>query len=217
MTRLCIICEGETERDFVKKLLVPHLQEFCIAAYPSLLKTRSGKQGGGNVSITRLGIHIRNEYPNVDFLTTLVDYYGFKNANNRTKTELEQAILAEAQTRIRQRFDAHYVRPYVQMYEFEGLLFSDISKFALLHEAWNKQSKRKLQRIYDAFETPEDINDGVQTAPSKRLDDIFPGYDNSKILYGPLIAEDIGLDKIRAECPLFNQWIGDLEKLKKRT
>ena len=214
MTRLCIICEGKTEGDFVKKLLVPHLKKFYIDAYPSLLKTRPGKQGGGNVSIARLGLHIRNEYRNVDFLTTLVDYYGFKDANNRTKAELEQAILAEAQTHIRYGFDAHYVRPYVQMYEFEALLFSDISKFKL-HEDWNKQSERKLQRVYDDFETPEDINDGVQTAPSKRLDKILPGY--SKILKGPLIAENIGLDKIREECPLFNEWIGELEELGKRT
>ena len=122
--------------------------------------------------------------------------------------------MAEAQTHIRYGFDAHYVRPYVQMYEFEALLFSDISKFKL-HEDWNKQSERKLQRVYDDFETPEDINDGVQTAPSKRLDKILPGY--SKILKGPLIAENIGLDKIREECPLFNEWIGELEELGKRT
>ena len=30
MTRLCIICEGQTELGFVKELLVPHLQTFGI-------------------------------------------------------------------------------------------------------------------------------------------------------------------------------------------
>ena len=104
------------------------------------------------------------------------------------------------------------MRPYVQMHEFEALLFSDISKFQL-HDDWNNKSKTKLQRVCNRFATPEDINNGIQTAPSKRLDDIFPGYGKNKTLYGPLIAEDIGLAKIRQECPRFNNWIGQLEKL----
>ena len=75
MKRLCIICEGQTEREFVRKLLVPHLRTFRIDAYPSLLKAGQKQQRGGNVSVPRLGRHIRNEYHNVDFTTTLVDYY----------------------------------------------------------------------------------------------------------------------------------------------
>ena len=215
MTRLLIICEGKTEDEFVEKLLAPHLLTFGINTYTSLLKTRPGKQGGGNVSVRRLGEHIRNEYRNVNFLTTLVDYYGFEDIQGRTKAQLEQDTLNEAQTLIGQRFEARYVRPYVQMHEFEGLLFSDISKFELLSDNWNNESQTRLQRICDAFETPEDINNSPQTAPSKRLDGIFPGYGSNKNLYGPLIAEDIGLDTIRKKCPLFNQWICELEKLNK--
>ena len=214
MTRLCIICEGQTELGFVEKLLVPHLRTFGIYTYPSLLKTRSGKQGGGSVSVRRLGEHIRNEYRNVNFLTTLVDYYGFKDIKGRTKAKLEQDIRNEAEALIGQRFEAHYVRPYVQMHEFEALLFSDISKFEL-HDHWDNEAEKRLQRICDAFETPEDINNSPRTAPSKRLNDIFSGYGNNKTLYGPLIAEDIGLDKIREKCPLFDQWVGELEQLNK--
>ena len=212
MTRLCIICEGQTEREFVRKLLVPHLQTFGIDAYATPLTAGPKQQRGGNVSIPRLAKHIRNEYHNSDFITTLVDYYGFKNANGRPKAQLEQDILNEAQSLIKQGFKAYRVCPYIQMHEFEALLFSDISRFQL-HDDWNNESETKLQRVCNRFETPEDINNGIQTAPSKRLDDIFPGYGKNKTLYGPLIAEDIGLAKIRQECPLFNNWIGQLEKL----
>ena len=103
------------------------------------------------------------------------------------------------------------------MHEFEALLFSDISKFKLLGDSWNNESQTRLQQICNAFKTPktpEDINDSAQTAPLKRLDAISPGYsNNSKISAGPLIAEDIGLEKIRQECPLFNRWVDQLEKL----
>ena len=213
MKRLCIICEGQTELYFVKELLVPHLQAFGIDAYATPLTAGQKQQRGGNVSVPRLAKHIRNEYHNVRFITTLVDYYGFKDVNGRPKAQLEQTILNEAQTLITRNFETYRVRPYVQMHEFEALLFSDISRFELLGDSWNNESQTRLQRICDAFETPEDINNSPQTAPSKRLDGIFPGYGSNKTLYGPLIAEDIGLGKIRQECPLFNQWIGELEKL----
>ena len=217
MKCLCIICEGRTEGEFVKRLLAPHLSTFGICAYPSLLHSGPKQQRGGNVSVPRLAKHIRNEYHNVRFITTLVDYYGFKNINGRTKKQLEQAILDEAQKLTTQNLEAYRVRPYVQMHEFEALLFSDISRFELLGDSWNNESQKRLQRICDDFKskTPEDINNSAQTAPSKRLDAIFPGYiNNSKISLGPLIAKDIGLDTIRSKCPLFDQWIGELEKLK---
>ena len=210
MTRLLIICEGKTEHDFVKELLVPHLHTFGIDAHPSLLKARPGQRGGGSVSIRRLGKHIRNEYHNVHFITTLVDYYGFRNVNGRSKVQLEQAILNEAKHLSTRNLEDDRVIPYVQMHEFEALLFSDISKFEL-HKNWNNKAEKQLQRICDAFKTPEDINDSAQTAPSKRLDDIFPGY--SKISDGLLIAKDIGLAKIRQKCRLFDEWIDQLEKL----
>lgn len=213
MTRLLIICEGQTEREFVTNLLVPHLQAFGIYADATLLTAGPKQQRGGNVSVRQLGQHISFVYHNVDFITTLVDYYGFKNIKRRSKAQLQQAILNQAQTHIGQRFQAYRVRPYVQMHEFEALLFSDISKFQLLHDDWNNKSQTKLQRVCNRFATPEDINNSPQTAPSKRLDGIFPGYGNNKTLYGPLIAEDIGLGKIRQKCSRFNNWIGQLEKL----
>ena len=147
MKRLCIICEGQTEGEFVRKLLVPHLQAFGIDAYATPLTAGPKQQKGGNVSVPRLAKHIRNEYHNVRFITTLVDYYGFKNIKGRSKKQLEQDILNQAQSLIGQRFNAHYVVPYVQMHEFEALLFSDISKFELLSDNWNNESQTRLQQI----------------------------------------------------------------------
>jgi len=68
-----------------------------------------------------------------------------------------------------------------------------------------------LQRIRDGFATPEDINDDQRTAPSKRITAVFPAY--SKVLFGALIAERIGLQTIRRECPHFSNWLARLEQL----
>jgi hypothetical protein len=65
--------------------------------------------------------------------------------------------------------------------------------------------------IRNSFETPEHIDDGRDTAPSKRILAVCDEYD--KIAHGSLIAMDIGLDTIRHECPLFDAWVKRLEAL----
>ena len=99
------------------------------------------------------------------------------------------------------------------MYEFEGLLFSDISKFAwVMLDDWNADYAAQLQAIRAAVDNPECINNSPSTAPSKRLQRIF-GKSYDKVEHGALIAEDIGLTTLRAQCPNFNQWITWLESL----
>ena len=79
-------------------------------------------------------------------------------------------------------------------------------------EGWSDEAKRQLQSIVDAFPEPEQINDGPTTAPSRRLEAVFGGT-YRKTEHGPLIAEDIGLDVIRAKCRGFNEWVSRLEGL----
>lgn len=128
MTRLCVVCEGQTESEFVNSCLWPYLSRQGIEVYPSTLKTRPGRQGGGNVTIQRLARHIRNEYPNTDYITTLVDYYGFKQRGNRTIEELELAILDVA-LKEKPSAEVRRILPYVQRHEFEALPFADITEF----------------------------------------------------------------------------------------
>jgi len=61
------------------------------------------------------------------------------------------------------------------------------------------------------FTTPEDINDGPMTAPSKRILRICPSY--QKIAEGTLVAAGLKVGAIRAECPLFDAWVRRLEAL----
>jgi hypothetical protein len=97
--------------------------------------------------------------------------------------------------------------PFIQMYEFEALLFSDTKAFA--EGIDNPELESALQQIADAFDTPEHINDSPQTAPSKRIVKLM--YDYEKPLMGGLAALEIGLDTIRRECRLFDDWLLRLE------
>lgn len=142
----------------------------------------------------------------------MVDFYGFQDANGRSRQELEQAILAATGNLIN-NFDPRFVRPYVQMHEFEGLLFSAVEHFACVLDGWNDQVHKKLTGIRAQFGSPEDINNDRETAPSKRILAAFAPGTYSKTEHGPLIAEAIGLDEIRNQCPQFDEWMCWLEGL----
>lgn len=122
--RICVVCEGSTEVNFVNSCLAPHLLEHGICAYPTPLRAPSGNHRGGRVTVERLGRFISHELHAADRITTLVDYYGFSDAKARSCVQLEQDI-AEEVVRRAPSADPRFVRPYIQMYEFEGLLFSD--------------------------------------------------------------------------------------------
>jgi len=69
----------------------------------------------------------------------------------------------------------------------------------------NRSQLDKLRDIRSQFATPEDINDGVETAPSKRLLNLYNFY--NKDVFGSRIAKRIGIDNIRNECKHFNEWL----------
>jgi len=210
--RLCVICEGPTEAEFVKNCLEPHLRRYGIYTYPSLLKTRPGRSGGGDVNVTRIIRHLYHEYPNTDAITTLVDYYGFRNRGGMSAEELEAQILEKSLERFPNTNQKRIV-PYVQMYEFEALLFADVRKFEWVLDGWNSATEKALREINNRFPDPESINDNPKTAPSKRLESIFGGF-YSKTEHGPIIAEEIGLPAIRQACSRFHQWLTKLEAIR---
>ena len=89
------------------------------------------------------------------------------------------------------------------VHEFEELLFSDVPAF---NEVINdEQVILKLSEIRGAFKNPEYIDDGIETAPSKRIRLFVNGY--NKVVDRSLVSERIGIDKMIAECPHFAAWI----------
>lgn len=210
MIRVCIVCEGPTEVEFVKSCLTQHLLNHGVNAYPTILQAPSGRHRGGRVTVERLARFISHEYHAADRLTTLVDFYGFRDADGRTRKELEQAILDDVALSTT-GFDPRFVRPYVQMHEFEGLLFSDVEQFQYVLDGWDDGVRQTLTTVRAQFQTPEDINNNRQTAPSKRIIAAFSGSGYSKTEHGPVIAEAIGLNVIRQQCPQFDSWMRMLE------
>ncbi len=122
---------------------------------------------------------------------------------------IEQAIKADVVAQIPQyRPDVRFI-PYLQLHEYEGLLFSDPVAFAAGIQ--QPHLSRQFEQIRRDFPTPEDINDDPNTAPSKRVIAAYPAY--GKVIDGTLAAQSVGIARMRQECPHFRAWIESLEAL----
>jgi hypothetical protein len=219
MIRVHILVEGQTEETFVKSVLQPHFNQHEAYLLPRLLGKPGHKGGVGEYARARQDILITLKQDVGVFCTTMFDYYGMPNswpnrevARQKPLAEkpgtIEQAILADMSAELGGSFNCARLIPYVQMHEFEALLFSDPRSLA---DGLALADDAAIQAIRDRFDSPEEINDSCQTAPSKRILGLKPGY--AKVLDGVRISQKIGLEVMRAQCPHFNEWIGRLEAL----
>ena len=218
--RVHVICEGQTEELFVNLILQPHFDTHGIEIHPKLLGT-AGHQGG-NVGYQRVMNDVRHLLANDPdaWVTTFIDFYGIhadfpgvaEAKKRRTARERHDEVVGSLYAQLAGDLGedrALRVVPYVQMHEFEGLLFSspqDMAAGILQPHQW-----KKFDKILFEFDTPEDINNSMETAPSKRIQHVFRGY--QKVLHGSIIARRIGLERIRETCPLFDEWLYQLEQL----
>jgi hypothetical protein len=127
----------------------------------------------------------------------------------RKAKTVEDALLKDVSSVMGGGFYPNRFLPFVLMHEFEGLLFSDCAAFC--QGIGRPDLEPHFSQIRNEFETPEDINDSPVTAPSKRVEELVPGYE--KPLFGTLAVLEIGLDRIREQCPHFNDWLSNLESL----
>tara|TARA_B110001454_G_C12701658_1_gene426810 strand:+ start:1346 stop:1939 length:594 start_codon:yes stop_codon:yes gene_type:complete len=196
MLRIGVSVEGATEREFVSLVLVPYFLNKNKFLQPVDMR--------GNVSLDKIRAELKPMLNSFDYTTTLYDFYGFKNRSGRNISELEEAMLELVPSNKKSCFI-----PYVQLHEFEALLFSTADA---MPEYFSEPGKTESVRsILSACGNPEAINDGYETCPSRRVSGLFPEFD--KKLDGPMICGEIGLDKIREACPRFDSWLTKLEEI----
>ena len=217
MKHLIIICEGETERDFCKEVLYPHFFSLGILVFPPLIR----KSGGGIVAWASLKKQIENHLftePNA-VVTTLIDFYGLEQKRDfpglvasKLKSEKNECVqlLEEAMVQDVPKGFNRFI-PYIQLHDFEGLLFNEITVFTQQIPSTEILNLQELTYIIDQYPNPELINDKKETTPSRRLQNLIAGY--KKTVHGPILAEAIGIKRIRAKCPRFNNWITKLEQI----
>lgn len=214
MINLYVYCEGQTEESFVKNSLIPHFIQKSIILCPIICRTKEGPNGifrGGLTDYNKAVKEIKrlcNQHPN-EKVTSFIDYYGLHNIPQieYNGTDKYQLILS-----IEQKFyedvDCRNFIPYISLHEFESLLFSRPEEFTYLKPTAVSKFKTILSEFND---NPELINNGRETAPSKRILKEIDNY--SKVLDGNTIAKRVTLSEIRKKCQHFNSWITNLESV----
>jgi hypothetical protein len=222
MRRLNILAEGQTEEGFVNDVLRHHLAAHGIAAYVRCVTTHRDRRRPDRVHRGGLPDYDKARRDLLRWMaedgtaafTTMFDLYalpedfpGFEAAGQ----------LADPYARVRALESAMYedlgewrLVPYIQLHEFEALLFAAPEKMDWEYLEHQGPIER-LVEIASRYENPELINDGPHTAPSKRIIAEIPEYAFQKASVGPQIARQIGIEHMRGRCPHFSEWLARLE------
>lgn len=219
--RLHAVVEGQTEETFVNQVLAPELaarQIFvdarCVTTgRRGLSPARGGIQRYAQIK-NDLGLWMKQEKGRDVRFTTMVDLYrlptdfpGYDDCKRKPDPHLRAECMED---RLQADIQDDRLIPYIQLHEFEALLFSDVQK---LEAAFPDRAAaiEKLKSIRDGFPSPEHIDDRPDQSPSKRILKAIPEYE--KIVFGISIVQHIGLPVLRKECVHFGRWLDRLEQL----
>jgi hypothetical protein len=222
MKRLIIVVEGDTEKEFIDKVLSPYLYTKGLQS-ANCFKIKHTK--GGLTKYQHLKTDLINcVYESKVLVSTLFDFYALpkdfpKYEDAKTIVNkadrlafLEKSIVEDLEKEKGKSFPN--LLPYIQLHEFEALVFSSIDAIKSLYS--NEDAKfNELEKIMESHPNPEDINDKPETAPSKRLknNQLIRGY--NKVNDGIMIIEEAGIDTVLRKCARFNNWVETLiEKVK---
>jgi hypothetical protein len=206
MIRLHFLVEGPSEQRFVDQLIAAHLEPFEVFSTTSRLD--------GVTTFEKLSRELRRFFLDRSSsarFTTMFDYYKLPrhfpgDSDDLPRDPVERVAALEMS--FAASMDEWRLVPYIQVHEFEALLFTDISSLSSYHSE-HRTAIRELELVRPRFPTPEHIDQ--KQPPSKRILEKVPGYD--KPTAGAGTAIEIGLAKLRSECLHFNDWIGRLEVL----
>jgi hypothetical protein len=212
MARLYLFAEGRTEQTFADNVLKPHLAQYEVFMHNPMLIAHAKKKGrvhrGGVAKYKPMKNDILRflaQEKDADvFFTTMIDLYGihpdFPGLDEAEKLRHmpQQRVELLEQHFARDIGDQRFI-PYIQLHEF-----------VYDHHA---NEIAALKAIADGYDTPELIDDGQHSAPSKRVITQLPDYEDAKSAVGPQVAELIGLNVIRGKCPHFSAWLSRLEQL----
>lgn len=208
MIELTILCEGPSEAEFVSQVLKPHFEgrawckpvplnkrNFGVVHWPNLYRAIKGSIGNSRAH---------------QFTTCMIDLYAlpdYPGQNEHAGSQIEKVCNIEKA--LREKIDNPRWIPYIQLHEFEALLFVDLSQIDAVMSNYNVCTGAKALQAEVAHQAPEEIDEGKDSAPSKRILRHIPEYAKAQV--GPTAAARIGLAKLRESCPHFDEWIKAIE------
>lgn len=225
--RLNVTAEGQTEERFVKRAITPHLGAYNISTSVRRVLTSKDKKlckehRGGFIgcqpySTAKKDIEawLKEDNNSDSRFTTMFDLYalpkGFPGYDDalRKIDKYERVKLLEKT--LAEDIDDHRFLPYIQLHEFEALILADPQKLEWEYLEHKVAIDALISIVSREGGNPELINDRQDTCPSRRIIAEIPEY--SKATSGPIVAEKIGIQKLREGCRHFGEWLTKLERL----
>lgn len=216
MRHLHILCEGQTEEILARDVIAQHFTDANTRVDWSIFKTKRPAGGpafkGGLSKWPKLEHELRRllRDSSTTVLTTLFDYYAFPadapgmavrpQGSPLARVRHVEAALANAVG------DRRFV-PNLVLHEIEAWVLADCRRLGQL--MGDSAPAADLARVVRLKSGPELVNDGPDTAPSKRIMRAYPQY--VKTIDGPLVIADAGLNAIRQRCPHTETWLQQIE------
>jgi hypothetical protein len=223
MNRVLVLVEGPTERAIIQQVFAPHLKTKGVLLDTKVVG-KPGHEGGNDFGMVHHELKALLYQEPTSVVTMFFDYYGLegdwpgKSIIVGTDIQTNRRILEDAilQTIIKdmgKNFIPDRFIPYIQFHEVEGLLFTGPTEMAEIFE--QPKLKTAFEKIVKDCGGCEKINNNYNTKPSKRIQDKFPAYKKGSSVnaHAWRILQHIGVERIRNQCPNFNEWYSKLERL----
>lgn len=221
MKKVFIVTEGQSETNFVKRVMAPYFSDRGILIPITVVTKTDGKHGkiykGGVANYAQirntLSKILARESKNTDScVTTMFDFYGLPTDvpgvldAEKVNDPYEKVGMIEMEIQKAEGYDAKFFFPYIELHEFEAMLFSDLTK---LEEAYFEYDLTALKACVKVQSNPELINDGAKTAPSKRIINCIECFDKANV--GVDVLDKIGMEHIVRKCRHFAEWVEHIE------
>jgi hypothetical protein len=222
MKRLYITAEGETEEAFAMSVICEHLVNYDVNVLCRRILTKKDKlksYRGGITNYSKAKNDIKRwmleDQSNEAVFTTMFDYYalpsnfpGFEEVKNLNNVYDKVLFLEE---KMKDDIGDRRFIPYIQLHEFESLIFSKIEYLEYEYLDRTEEIQKLKKQLEEFNRNPELINDGRETAPSKRIEKLIPEY--KKVFAGNNVAKLIGIEHMKNNCTHFRAWIEKLERI----
>lgn len=215
MRRLHILVEGQTEEAVAERVLFLVFEERGLWVSKSILTTKrpaaGGKHRGGVSKWSMIEREVRTLLGDrsLDRLTTMIDFYGLP-ADAPGLGDLPDADpyarVRHVEAAIGAVIGDERFQPHLVLHETEAWVLA--AGPAVARRAGRPAVADELAAVVARCGGPELVDDGPDTAPSKRLAAVWPAYD--KVVDGPAVIADTGLEAILAQCPHARSWVDSL-------
>lgn len=217
MTRVKLVLEGQTEREFVRDVLGPYVAErtdgrvqLITAVLITSVTERTHRGGTGHdYALVRRNIINVLRGGGAEAFSSMLDVYRVPTKNRpwdvAPRPADPLAWVARLEERFRDDIGDWRFRPYLCLHVFEAMLLTSPDHLVREVSALAPHLD-EMHSLLRARGTPEHINDGPDTAPAKRLDR-WSGGAYRKPLHGLSVSRAIGIDEIRRACLHFNDWV----------